>query len=112
MLTVTAKAWGKPSGISPTEEELRQFLRLVHVEVYDFGRGQRHEREAESDLRSHIVADTKQAGQAWKKLEHIFGDADRRGIGFTPALLRKLGRGWLALKSPPGLTKTFSNCVN
>jgi len=101
--TASAKAWEKESGTSPTEAELRSFLRLVYVEVYDFGCGGRFERQALDALASHIVADPKQANQAWEKLEHFFADANQRGLRITPSSLRKaLIGGGLALKSPPG----------
>ena len=101
--TVATDAWEKQSGTAPTEAELRSFLRLIYVEVYDFGCGQRHERLAENDLRSHLVVDPDQAKQVWEKLEHFFADSNQRGFQITAASLRKVfvAHG-LALKSPPG----------
>jgi hypothetical protein len=102
LLTAATKAWKKHSKSSPTEDELRRFIRQVYVEIYDFECGQRFERQAESDIRNHIVADSKQASHVWEKLEHFFADVNQRGIRVTPASLRKvlIGDG-LALKSPP-----------
>jgi hypothetical protein len=93
----------------PKEDELRHFLRQVYVEVYDFECGQRFERQAENDIRGHIVTDSMQACHVWKKLEHFFADANQRGIRITPASLRKtLSAEGLILKSPPEYVQEIS----
>ena len=102
LLTEAKKDWKKETGKSPVEGELRGFLRRVHVEVYEFECGQRLEREAEDTIRTHIVADPKQAKRVWGKLEHFFARADQRGVRVTAASLRcVLTADGLTLKSPP-----------
>jgi len=66
LLTVATNAWKTQSGNLPKEDELRHFLRQVYVEVYDFECGQRFERQAENDIRGHIVTDSMQACHVWK----------------------------------------------
>jgi len=101
-LSVTRKTWRRQSGSLPNEQELRCFLHQVYVEVYDFERGQRHELQAENDIRSHIVADPNQARCVWEKLEHFFARSDQRGIRVTRASLRQaLSGDGLSLKAPP-----------
>jgi hypothetical protein len=103
LLSVTREAWRKQSGSLPSDQELQCLLRHVYVEVYDFERGQRYEREVKDDIRSHIVADPKQARRVWEKLEHIFASANERGLSVTPGSLhRDLAADGLALKAPPG----------
>jgi hypothetical protein len=102
ILTEARKTWFSQTGLSPSDEELRRFLRCVFVEVYDFECGHRHEREAEGEIRSHIVTDPKMAKRAWEKLEHFFGRVDQNGVRITAGSLRKiLSDEGFALRSPP-----------
>ena len=39
LVSLATKSWKKESGNAPTEDEMRQFLRLIHIEVYDFESG-------------------------------------------------------------------------
>ncbi len=96
------KVWKRQAGILPREDELRQLLRLVYIETYDFGGGMRHERTAESQLRSHIVRDPGRGHGAWQTLEQFFNRADEHGTTTTPASLRQLltGAGF-ELNAPP-----------
>lgn len=108
-LAAAKREWKKQTGNLPTDDDLRRFFRRVYVQTYDFGQGQHCERQAESDIRSHIVADTKQARRFWEKLEHLFGQADQRGIGVTPASLRRvLSADGVTLKSPPDYTEEIA----
>lgn len=101
-LAAATREWESQTGNSPTDDELRRFLRRVYVQTYDFGHGQHCERQAESNIRSHVVADTKQARRVWEKLEYFFAQVDQRGIGVTPASLRRMlvAEGF-TLKVPP-----------
>ena len=45
LVAQTKRAWKKHASKSPSDAELREFLRLVHVEVYDFEVDQRHDRQ-------------------------------------------------------------------
>ncbi len=102
LLDVARRAWKRQSGKSPTDDELRSFSRLVYVEIYEFECGQRLERQAESDIRSHIVAGPKEAHRVWDKLEHFFARVDQRGVRVTPGSLRQaLAADGIALQSPP-----------
>jgi hypothetical protein len=102
LLSVAKRVWRKESGSSPTEENLRSFLRQVYVEVYDFECGQRLERHAENDIRSHIAANATHAQRIWDKLEHFFAKVDQRGVRITRASLRRvLVADTLQLKAPP-----------
>jgi len=102
LLNYTKKVWRQQAGILPRDEELREFLRLLHVEIYDFGAGQHHERAAESQLRSHALHDPAQGRRAWQTLEQFFGTADEHGTTATATSLRQiLTAAGLALSAPP-----------
>ncbi len=106
LISVATGAWKRESQSMPVEDELRQFLRLVHVDVYDFECGHRHERTAEGDIRAHIAEESKDARRIWAKLEHFFAKADQRGFRVTPASLRQvLTADGFRLKSPPDYAK-------
>lgn len=99
---VAAAAWKKRAKHPPAEHELRDFFRCVFVEVYDFSPGKRLLREIEGELRTHIVADPKEAKRAWEKLEYFFIQADCHGVPVNAASLRKaLTTDGVQLKSPP-----------
>ena len=102
LITAAKTAWKKNTRRTPNEAELLEFLRLVHIETYDFEQGAHLERQAEGELRSHVVADAQQSQNAWQKLEHFFSTADQRGILATPSSLRQaLTAEGIALKHPP-----------
>jgi hypothetical protein len=44
------EVWKKDAGKSPSDVELRAFLRMVHIAVYDFDGGLQHVQQAESDI--------------------------------------------------------------
>lgn len=99
---LAAAAWAEATGAPPVEEPLREFLRAVHVEVYDSGGSQGLERLAEGDLRAHIAATPSQAPRMWTALESFFTDADQRGLRVTPGSLRRaLSAGGFALAAEP-----------
>lgn len=102
LISLATKAWKKESGNAPAEDEMRQFLRLIHIEVYDFESGQRYERIAEDNIRTHIAEEPKEACHIWERLEHFFSKADQRGFRVTPASLRQvLNADGFRLKLPP-----------
>ena len=88
LVAVINVSWMQDGGAKPREEELREFLRLTYVEVYDFGGGHHHERAAERELRTHVLSKPAQARRAWNKLEQIFSRADESGLTATAASLR------------------------
>jgi energy-coupling factor transporter ATP-binding protein EcfA2 len=105
LISVATKAWKKASGNPPQEDDLRQFLRLIHVEIYDFEFGYRHECMAEEDIRAHIAEEPKDARRIWGKLEHFFSKVDQHGFRVTPALLwQVLTADGFRLKSAPDYT--------
>ncbi len=89
LITLAKAAWKKQTKTSAVEHELREFLRLVYVEVHDFGSGNHGERTAEALLRSHVIKDATEGGRAWNVLEHLFGAADELGTTATAASLRE-----------------------
>lgn len=109
LMSIANKAWKRESGMLPEEGELRGLLRQIYVEIYDFECGQKLERQAEGDIRSHVTADPKQARHVWEKLEYLFAKTDQRGIRVTAATLRRiLSDNGLALKSPPEYAEDIS----
>jgi hypothetical protein len=102
LLNYTKKVWKQQTGTLPREDELREFLRLVYVEIYDFGVGQHHERTAESHLRTHVIHSLVQGRHAWQILEQFFGTADEHGTTATASSLRQLlTAAGIALNAPP-----------
>ena len=102
LISLATKAWKKESGNAPAEDELRQFLRLIHVEVYDFEFGSKHDLLAQGDIRTHIADEPQNARRIWEKLELFFSKADQRGLRVTPASLRQvLTADGFTLKLPP-----------
>ncbi len=103
------KAWEEQSGQPPTDDELRRFLGLVYVQVYEFEGGQCLEGRAEDYIRSHITEDPGQATRIWEKLEHFFARVNQRGVRVTPNSLRRIliGEG-ISLKSPPDYSEDIS----
>lgn len=105
-LSVVKKEWGKESGHLPTDDELATFLRLVHVDIYDFAGGQRLERNAIAEIRSYIVADSNSATLVWQKLKRHFKEVNQRGLRVTPSSVRRvLTDDGLELQSPPDYAK-------
>ena len=86
---VSKSAWAKHKGKEATEEQLRELIRLMYVELYDFGAGLRHDRAADRDLRGHVVSNPSQAPKAWRALEKIFERNNKSGLTATPASLRR-----------------------
>ncbi|HSH39159.1 MAG TPA: hypothetical protein VK993_10265 [Chthoniobacterales bacterium] len=75
---------------------------MVHVEVFDFGTGIRHDREAEGSIRNLLAADPKTSNRIWKQLKAHFAAANRRGLRSTTASLRQvLAAEGLSLKTTP-----------
>lgn len=101
-VSVLIQKWKGITGQLPTANEMRSFLRCLYVETYDFGSNGRQEREAEENIRSHIVAQADQVTAAWQGIERFFANANQHGIRTTSASLRKaLVADGLKLKSPP-----------
>ena len=101
LLAQTKRAWKSATRKMPTQSELQDFLRMVHVEVFDFGGGRRHERTTEGIIRSLVAAKPAESGRIWEKLELHFNRADRQGLRTTAASLRRmLTAEGLKLKTP------------
>jgi len=101
-VAIIKDSWQRWHKKEPTEQELREFLRMTYVEVHDFGIGFHHERMAEEQLRARVVAKSAQAHRAWNKLEHVFSRANESGLTVTAASLRHtLTTDRLTLALPP-----------
>ena len=87
-IAVIKESWQRQHKTEPTEQELREFLRMTYVEVHDFGTGYHHERMAEEQLRAHVVAKSAQARRAWSELEYVFSRANESGLTITAASVR------------------------
>src|SRR2546423_767787 len=74
---------------------------MVHVEVFDFGVGHRHERTTEGIIRNLVAGKPGEPKRIWEKLELHFNRADRQGLRTTAASLRRmLTAEGLKLKTP------------
>lgn len=102
LLAQTKGAWKSLAKKMPTESELSDFLRMVHVAVFDFGAGLQHERTTEETIRSLVAANPSESRRIWDKLELHFNRADRQGLRTTSASLRQmLAADGLKLKTTP-----------
>jgi hypothetical protein len=102
LLKVASSAWKTQTGHLPVEDELRELIRMMFVEVCDFAPGHRLEREIEGEIRSHIVSDPNDAPRAWKRLAHFSLEADCHGVPVNAVSLRQaLTKDDIALRSPP-----------
>lgn len=79
------RSWGEILGARPLEQEIRQLLSLIHIEVLDVDENGDAEREAKSCLRTTILRDPSQADAAWSKLIAFCESlaAERSGAGRT-----------------------------
>ncbi|MGC4052861.1 MAG: hypothetical protein QM757_26335 [Paludibaculum sp.] len=62
------KAWRVECGKSPTDAEIVELLRLVHVQTLDVDLGGDHEREAKHLLRRNVLIQPSHANSAWNTL--------------------------------------------
>ena len=96
------RVWKKETGRTPSDHEIRDFLRMVYIAVYDFDFGMQHDQSAESDIRAHIVADPRHAKRVWEETKQLLNRADQRGLCVTRPLLRTaFTAAGIKLKSPP-----------
>ncbi len=102
LITELQRQWSNMFESPAADSQVRDILRLVYVEVYDFADGRGLQRDAQNELRSHVVADPKKAGNAWRALEKFFSDVNVRGNRVNVRLIREaLIRAGVELKEPP-----------
>lgn len=95
-------AWKSETKKSPTDAELRKFLRMVYVEVFDFRAGNGHDRQAEETIRNLLAVEPRSSNRIWKQLQAHFGAANQRGLRSTTASLRQvLAAEGLKVKATP-----------
>ena len=95
-------AWKSETKKAPADAELREFLRMVYVEVFDFGIGHGHERQAEETIRNLLAVEPRMSNRIWKRLQAHFGVANQRGLRSTTASLRQvLAAEGLKVKATP-----------
>jgi hypothetical protein len=106
-LSKTVKsAWRKNGGRLPSEGEFRAFLRVLRVEINDFGQGNHDERDAMRIIRRNVSALISDDKRIWERLESIFHEADEKGLTVTPASLRRnLTMAGFMLKASPGYSQ-------
>lgn len=98
LVNVTCKVWEKELGVSPSEADQMEFLRLLGVHVFDRKKGRE---AAEERLRQAVATVPAQAPQILKNLEVSFGEKNRRGLRCTAASLRReLHQAGLLLRTP------------
>jgi hypothetical protein len=89
MLEQTKRAWKQTFKRLPTDAELCEFLRLVHVEVFDFGDGGQSEQSALQTIRDSLAAKPAESQRIWKWLDLHFRQNNERGLRRTAATLRQ-----------------------
>lgn len=90
LLAQTKRDWQSVTKKLPAENELGQFLRMMHVTVFDFGVGLHHEQKAEETIRGSLATKPNESRQIWEKLELHFNRANRQGLRTTVASLREM----------------------
>ena len=102
LLAQTKRDWKSLTKKTPKESELREFLRMIHVAVFDFDVGLQHKQKAEETIRSLVASKPGESHRIWEQLELHFNRADRQGLRTTPASLRQtLAAEGLKLKTVP-----------
>lgn len=84
----TKRAWKQTFERLPTDAELCEFLRLVHVEVFDFGGGGQSEQSAFQTIRDSLAAKPAESQRIWEWLDLHFRQNNERGLRRTAATLR------------------------
>lgn len=85
----TKRAWKQTHKRLPTDVELCEFLRLVHVEVFDFGGGCQSEQSALQTIRDSLALKPPDAKHIWNWLDLHFRQNNERGLRRTAATLRQ-----------------------
>lgn len=85
----TKRAWKQSFKRLPTDAELGGFLRLVYVEVFDFGDGGQSEQSALQTVRDSLAAKPADSQRIWEWLDLHFRQNNERGLRRTAATLRQ-----------------------
>lgn len=85
----TKRAWKKTFKRLPTDAELCEFLRLVRVEVFDFGGGGQSEQSALQTILVSLAAKPAETQRIWEWLDLHFLKNNERGLRRTAATLRQ-----------------------
>jgi len=106
LVVQTKRYWKSANKKVPNEVELGEFMRMIHVAVFDFGLGLHHEQYAEETIRRSMAVKPSQSREIWDKLDLHFRRADQRGLRTTAASLRQmLTSDGLKLKPTPGFAE-------
>lgn len=85
------RSWQAALGVSPSDDEVRQLLSLIHIQVLDVDGGGDAERGAKDRLRALVLHDPGQADMAWALLVGSCGKfAEERSGADRPQLQRAL----------------------
>lgn len=95
------RSWQKSLGTDPSDDEFRQLLSLMHVQVLALEEGQTNEHEAKSLLRTAVLQDPDSADAAWARLISLCANlAAQRSGADRSSLQRELLNARLPLKVP------------
>lgn len=83
------RSWKQVFKKAPTAVELCEFLRLLHVEVFDFGDGGQSEQSALQTIRASLAAKPAESKRIWDWLDLHFRQNNERGLRRTAATLRQ-----------------------
>ncbi len=108
LLAQAKRDWKSAAKKVPDENTVCDFIRTIHVEVFDFGLGLHHEHRAEETIRGSLAANPRESRRIWEKLELHFSRANRQGLRTTAASLRQmLASDGLKLRPTPGFAEDF-----
>lgn len=85
----TKRAWKQIINRLPTDAELCEFLRLAHVELFDFGSGGQSEQQALQTIRNSLATKPAESQRVWDWLNLHFRQNNERGLRRTAATLRQ-----------------------
>lgn len=95
------RIWEKIMGVNPTDDDLRQILSLVRVQVLEIDHGGSDELQAKNILRSSVLRNPDQSDNAWSKLLQACADFASERAGADRVLLQKiLLQSGIDLKAP------------
>ena len=106
LLEQAKRSWKLVFKKAPTNAELCDFFRLVHVEVFDFGDGLHHDKAASQTIRESLADKPTESKRIWSWLDLHFRQNNERGLRRTAATLRqRLAAEGMKLKAAPSFAE-------
>jgi signal recognition particle GTPase len=89
VLSLITMIWQNIKGNEPTDDEKRQLLTLIRVQILDVDADGGEELSAKDRLRASVITQTNQADTAWSSLITFCGELAKRQSGADRAILQQ-----------------------